>query len=124
MIKLTTKGNFNNIEKFLKRANKLRVEKILARYGSIGVSRLAEATPVDSGETSASWSYEITQTNGAYNLIFTNSHTNKGVNIAVLLQYGHGTGTGGYVAGTDFINPALRPVFNEIANAVWKEVTL
>ena len=96
--------------------------EILETYGRAGVTALASATPVDSGETAAAWGYEIVQTSGGYSIFWTNSHINKGVNIAVILQYGHGTGTGGYVKGIDYINPALRPVFEQLADAAWREV--
>lgn len=123
MIKVKTSGSFSNMQKFLKRANLMRVEKILNRYGRYGCQRLAAATPVDSGKTAASWTYEVVQKDGAYDLVFLNTHTNKGVNIAIILQYGHGTGTGGYVKGQDYINPVLKPIFDSIADQVWKEVT-
>lgn len=123
MIKVKTSGNFSSMQKFLKRANLMRVEKILNRYGRYGCQRLAAATPVDSGKTAASWTYEVVQKDGTYDLVFLNTHTNKGVNIAIILQYGHGTGTGGYVKGQDYINPVLKPIFDSIADQVWKEVT-
>ena len=96
---------------------------VLRKYGQAGVEALAAATPKDTGETAASWSYEIVQTRNGYSIFWNNSNVNRGVNIALILQYGHGTGTGGYVRGIDYINPAIRPVFDEIANAAWKEVT-
>lgn len=123
MIKVKTSGSFSNMQKFLKRANLMRVEKILNRYGRYGCQRLAAATPVDSGKTAASWTYEVVQKDGAYDLVFLNTNTNKYVNIAIILQYGHGTGTGGYVKGQDYINPVLKPIFDSIADQVWKEVT-
>lgn len=123
MIKVKTSGNFSVMQKFLKRANLTRVDEILNRYGRYGCERLAAATPVDSGETAASWTYEIVKKDGSYDLVFLNTHTNKGVNIAIILQYGHGTGTGGYVKGQDYINPVLKPIFDSIADQVWKEVT-
>lgn len=123
MIKVKTSGNFSNMQKFLKRANLMRVEKILNRYGRYGCQRLAAATPVDSGKTAASWTYEVVQKDGAYDLVFLNTNTNKYVNIAIILQTGHATGTGGYVKGQDYINPVLKPIFDAIADQVWKEVT-
>ena len=123
MIKVKTSGSFSNMQKFLKRANLMRVEKILNRYGRYGCQRLAAATPVDSGKTAASWTYEVVQKDGAYDLVFLNTNTNKYVNIAIILQTGHATGTGGYVKGQDYINPVLKPIFDSIADQVWKEVT-
>lgn len=123
MIKVKTSGSFSNMQKFLKRANLMRVEKILNRYGRYGCQRLAAATPVDSGKTAASWTYEVVQKDGAYDLVFLNTNTNKYVNIAIILQTGHATGTGGYVKGQDYINPVLKPIFDALADQVWKEVT-
>lgn len=123
MIKVKTSGSFSSIQKFLKRANLVRVEKILNRYGRYGCQRLAAATPVDSGKTAASWTYEVVKKDGAYDLVFLNTNTNKYVNIAIILQTGHATGTGGYVKGQDYINPVLKPIFDALADQVWKEVT-
>lgn len=89
----------------------------------MGVEALAQATPVKTGKTASSWSYDLIKTNSGYELVFSNSNFNNGVPIAVILQYGHGTGTGGWVEGRDYINPALQPVFDEIAKTVWLEVT-
>lgn len=101
----------------------MRLESILKKYGEQGVKALSEATPKDTGKTAASWSYKISNTSKGFKLDWTNSNTNQGVNIALIIQYGHGTSTGAYVQGRDYINPALKPIFDEIANAVWKEVT-
>ena len=97
--------------------------KVLDSYGREGVFALASATPVDSGLTSESWNYEIKRSRGSYSIIWSNSHVVDGTPVAIMLQYGHGTGTGGYVQGRDFINPAIRPVFDRIADKVWKAVT-
>lgn len=115
-------GDFKKVDKFLKRMNKADFRKYLQRYAEVGVSRLSSATPIDSGETAASWGYEIHKSGGTYKITWTNSHINKGVAIAILIQYGHGTGGGAYVQGRDFINPAIRPVFDKIAEEIWKEV--
>ena len=123
MITIIQKGSFNNTERYLNRLKQAQVTAILQRYGSLGVTALSNATPVESGVTAASWTYSIVQRPGYYSIRWHNSHENKGVPIAVLLQYGHGTGTGGYVQGRDYINPAVRPIFDQIANEVWKEVT-
>lgn len=122
MIKLSSSGDFSKTFNFLNFMDKWKVEDILQRYAKEGVSALMAATPVDSGETAHSWSYEI-KTNGKSSTIYwSNSNVNNGVNIAVILQYGHGTGTGGYVQGRDYINPAIRPIFDKIAEEAWKEV--
>lgn len=101
---------------------KFQIRRILERYAREGVSALASATPVDSGATASAWSYEIESKGDQHTIYWTNSNSNKGVYIAVILQYGHGTGTGGYVAGRDYINPAIRPIFDNIAEEAWREV--
>lgn len=118
------KGSFANLERFLNNRNRdAKIRQVLEQHAQEGIAALAAATPVDSGKTASSWGYKIEVSDGASSLVFTNSNINKGVNIAVILQYGHGTGTGGYVVGRDYINPALRPVFDDIADSAWKEVT-
>ena len=99
-----------------------KVDKILDKYGAMGVSALAAATPMDSGLTANSWGYEISVGKEGATIYWTNTNQNNGVYIAVILQYGHGTGTGGYVQGRDYINPAIRPVFDKIAEEAWMEV--
>ena len=122
MIKISLKGNFKNIERFFDGAkNRLpqRIRSVLDKYGRQGVAALQMYTPKDSGETANSWKYEI------FNLGIAWSNTNvtgNGTPVAILLQYGHGTKNGGYVQGRDYINPALQPIFNEIADNCWKEV--
>lgn len=123
MIKFVHKGDFKNTEAFLNRNKELDINAILNAYGQKGVEALSQNTPTDSGKTAESWSYEITKTRKGYSIYWRNSNVNQGIPIAILIQYGHGTGTGGYVEGRDFINPAIQPVFDEIADAVWKEVT-
>lgn len=122
MIKFTQKGDFNNTTRYLERNKKINI-KDLDKYGKIGVLALEKATPYYTGITSKSWDYYIEEGNGRVSLIFTNSNRNQGVPIAIILQYGHATGTGGYVQGRDYINPAVRPIFDEIANNAWKEVS-
>ncbi len=122
MIRFNHSGNFKRTEKLLRHATRQSPLEILKVYGQAGVDTLAAATPARSGATAAAWSYEIEQTPSGYSLYWTNSNENQGVNIALILQYGHGTGTGGYVRGIDYINPAIRPIFDQIANAAWKEV--
>lgn len=122
MIKFRSKGSFKRTEKFLKKSLGKEWRSILDKYGRQGVEALSRATPKESGETASSWSYEVKQEGSSISIIWNNSHINKGVNIAVILQYGHATRNGGYVQGRDYINPALRPVFDQLADACWKEV--
>lgn len=122
MIRFKQKGDFRHTERFLKKASERSYLNTLKKYGKAGVEALASATPKESGETAASWDYEIVPTGGGYSIFWTNSNIHKGVNIAVILQYGHGTGTGGYVKGIDYINPAILPIFERIADEAWKEV--
>lgn len=122
MISVGQSGSFKNLEKFLDKMSKRDIYSVLNSLGARGVSALSAATPVDSGVTASSWDYIIEKKNGRVSITWTNSHVNDGVPIAIILQYGHGTGTGGYVQGRDYINPAIQPVFDEIAEEVWKEV--
>lgn len=122
MIKLVYKSD-NKTERWLDRLSNLRIDTILRKYGEQGVAALQMHTPKDSGNTAMSWRYEIEKTSDGYSVHWTNSNINKGVNIAVILRYGHGTGTGGYVAGRDYITPALEPIFEKLANDAWNEVT-
>ena len=122
LIRITTKGDFNNTFRFLNKMSKFQINKILEKYGQMGVEALRSATPVDSGKTAESWGYEISIGKEGATIYWTNTNQNKGVYIAVILQYGHGTGTGGYVQGIDYINPAIRPVFDKIAEEAWMEV--
>lgn len=115
-------GNFDNLKRYLMRVSSLTV-RVLDKYGQIGVETLAGATPKDSGTTAASWGYEIETAGGKSTISFFNSHINKGVNIAIILDTGHGTGTGGWVAGRDYIDPSIQPVFDALADEAWKEVT-
>lgn len=117
------KGDFSKTEKFFNSLLKLDYLNVLERYGQAGVAALAAATPKDSGLTAASWDYEITHNGKETTIAFTNSNISNGVNIAIILQYGHGTRNGGYVAGRDYINPAIQPIFDKIANEAWREVT-
>lgn len=117
------KGDFSKTEKFFNSLLKLDYLNVLERYGQAGVAALAAATPRDSGLTAASWDYEITHNGKETTIAFTNSNVSNGVNIAIILQYGHGTRNGGYVAGRDYINPAIQPIFDKMANEAWREVT-
>lgn len=122
MIKITQKGDYSKVEMFFNKLLGKEYLNVLSKYGQLGVAALSAATPIDSGQTATSWNYEIIQNGSKVGLAFTNSNINKGVNIAVILQYGHGTGTGGYVQGRDYINPAIQPIFDKISNDLWKEV--
>ena len=122
-ISIHHKGNFSKTEKYLRDLKLKRFRDILEKYGSEGVRALSSATPKDSGRTANCWGYKIEQTNEKTSLIFTNSNVNKGVNIAIILQYGHGTNHGGYVEGRDYINPAIQPLFDKISREAWEEVT-
>ena len=117
------KGNLKKTTKFLERTLKGDYLKNLDKYGREGVAALALATPVDTGKTAESWDYRIEKTNSGIKIVWINSNVNSGVNIAIILQYGHGTNHGGYVQGRDYINPAIRPIFDKIADDAWKEVT-
>ena len=123
MVTLTSSGDFSKLNGFLNRCLESVNLSILDKYGRIGVAALAAATPVDSGKTAQSWEYSIKRTGTGVNLEFWNTNVNDGVPIALILQYGHGTGTGGWVEGRDYINPALQPVFDSILNDVWKEIS-
>jgi len=123
MVTVKVSGSYRKTRKFLTRSKKLRLESILRKYGEKGVKALSSATPKDTGETAKSWEYVIRHETNGLVLIWKNSNIVDGVPIAVILQYGHGTGTGGYVQGRDYINPALRPIFDAIAKSAWKEVT-
>lgn len=123
IISFTQKGSFKNTERYLSKLSTGQAFAVLSKYGERGVNALSNATPKDSGLTSESWSYTIEQRRGYYSIRWHNSHIEEGRPIAILLQYGHGTGTGGYVQGRDYIMPAIRPIFDEMANQAWKEVT-
>ena len=122
-IHITCSGDLSKTMKFLNRLQNKEYLNILSTYGKRGVDALRAATPKDSGKTADSWYYEIKQDRNATSINWCNSNVNDGVVIAMILQYGHGTGTGGYVAGTDYINPAMRAIFDDLANECWKEVT-
>lgn len=122
-ISIGGKGDFSKTLNYFKRVKEAARIRILEKYGEKGVAALASATPVRTGLTASSWYYRVERSGNRVSLIFLNSHLNKGVNIAVILQLGHGTGTGGWVEGRDYINPAIRPIFDEIVEKAWKEVT-
>lgn len=116
------KGDFRRTSDFLKRANRLNLDAILNQYGQEGVEALRAATPKDTGTTANSWSYTVHKGAGSITITWSNSNIVDGVPIAVILQYGHGTRNGGYVQGTDYINPAMKPIFDKIAQRAWEEV--
>lgn len=123
MIILRHKGDLSKLTRRLERLKEVTRLGILDKYGREGVAALASATPKESGETANSWYYEIVRTKDSVSLRFMNSNVQNGVPIAIIIQYGHGTGTGGWVQGRDYINPAVQPIFDKIANDVWREVT-
>lgn len=123
MITFRQKGDFSKLTKFLERAKETVKLGELDKYGREGVAALMSATPVESGTTANSWYYEIEHRNGSSVISFNNSNIQNGVPIAVIIQYGHGTGTGGWVEGRDYINPAIQPIFDKIAENAWREVT-
>ena len=123
MISFRHTGDFSKLTRFLERAKESVGLGFLDKYGREGVAALASATPVDTGLTASSWYYKIERTTNGAAINFYNSNIQNGVKIAVILQYGHGTGTGGWVEGKDYINPAIQPIFNKIANEAWREVT-
>jgi len=122
MISISSSGSFDKTLSFLTRAKSGEAFRDLERYGQIGVDALASATPVSSGKTSQSWRYRVIRSRGRYGLEWYNTNVNDGANIAILIQYGHGTGTGGYVSGYDYINPAIRPIFAKIEADIWEKV--
>ena len=122
MISFRHKGDFSKATRYFEKLRKAARLEILNKYGQEGVTALAAATPIDSGKTASSWYYEIKEGKNSAELVFCNSNINQGVSIAIILQYGHGTGTGGYVQGQDYINPAIRPIFDKIAKELWEEV--
>lgn len=123
MVSFRKKGDFSDVTRYLERLKEVAKIGILNKYGREGVALLSEATPVDTGLTASSWSYKIEdRKHGSVSLSFYNSNIQNGLPIAILIQYGHGTGGGGYVEGVDYIDPALRPLFQKIADEVWREV--
>lgn len=124
MLKVTTRGSFSNLEAFLARMKRREyLTQLGNKYGQAGVDALKVATPVKSAVTADSWYYEIIDRPGYFSIKWANSHMENGISIAAILQYGHGTRQGGYVQGLDYINPAMRPIFDQIAADMWKEVT-
>ena len=123
MISFRQKGDFSKLNRYLERVKESAKIGVLDKYGREGVAALASATPVETGKTANSWYYDIKRQNGSVSIEFKNSNIKDGIPIAVILQYGHGTGTGGWVQGRDYINLAIQPIFDKIADSAWKEVT-
>ena len=123
MISIRQKGDFSKLSRYFERVREAARLGVLDKYGREGVAALSSATPVKTGKTAASWTYEIERQHGSVSIVFHNTNINKGVPIAIILQTGHGTGTGGWVQGRDYINPAIQPIFDKIADSAWKEVT-
>ena len=123
MITFRQKGDFSKFNRYLERLKEAVKLGDLNKYGRQGVQALSSATPIESGETANSWYYKINRTKESVSITFHNSNIQNGVPIAIILQYGHGTGTGGYVEGRDYINPAIQPIFDRLAEDAWKEVT-
>jgi hypothetical protein len=123
MIELTCDGEFTLTEKYLKSLQNNDISSDLDHYGRLGLDALASATPVDSGLAASSWGYRILNEANGPTIEWYNTDIEGGVSVVILIQYGHGTGTGGYVAGRDFINPAIQGVFDKIAEDLWKKVS-
>lgn len=123
MISLESSGSFRNVQQFLTQMRHGQIMAALDAYGQQGVDALSDATPIESGETANAWSYRVTRNGGSWSIEWFNNHVNDGQVIAILLQYGHGTGTGGFVQGRDYINPAMQPIFDRISADVWKAVS-
>lgn len=123
MISFRQKGDFSKLTRYFERVREAVKIGSLDKYGREGVAALSSTTPIDSGKTASSWYYEIARSQGYVSINFYNSNINKGVPIAIILQYGHGTRNGGWVQGRDYINPAIQPIFDKIAESAWKEVT-
>ena len=123
LVVMKQSGSLKNFEGFLYKNRKRRIYQLLNEYGKQGVELLRDATPVDTGKTATGWDYEIEVNSQGISLYWVNNNVNEGVPIAIILQYGHGTGTGGWVEGRDYINPAIQPIFDKIVDNAWKEVT-
>ena len=122
-LKVRVRGSLDKVNKRLDRIATIFKRSSFDKYGRMGVEALRRATPVRTGQTANSWHYKINKQNGQMSINWYNTNVNKGVIIAVILQYGHGTRNGGYVRGTDYINPAMRKTFQQLADDIWKEVS-
>lgn len=122
MIKYEVSGSFKNTEKFLKTMQSGSIFSLLDHYGQLGADALSKATPIDSSLTANSWKYEVKEKNGSHEIIWRNTNVESGIPVAILIQYGHGTRNGGFVEGRDYINPAIQPLFDKIADEIWERV--
>jgi len=122
MITVSTSGSFDNIERFLKTMKSGDIFKTLDYYGRLGQDALSQATPIDSALTAESWRYEVVEKSGTYQIIWRNTNVESGIPVAVLIQYGHATRNGGHVEGRDYINPAIQPLFDNMAEIIWERV--
>lgn len=123
MISFESRGSFVRTEEFLRRMTTGEIYRALEKYGAQGVAALSAATPRDTGTAAGAWTYEVGRKGRHWEIAWYNTNKENGFPVAIMIQYGHGTGTGGYVQGEDYINPAIKPIFDEILNSVWKEVT-
>ncbi|UNI72581.1 MAG: type I neck protein [Chaetfec virus UA24_144] len=123
MIVVEAKGDFKKVDTYFKKLKKFEIKRVLDKYGKQGVKALASATPTRTGKTASSWEYKVKASRGLYSITWSNTNVNRGVNIAIILQYGHGTRNGGYVQGRDYINPAMRGIFDQMADEAWREIT-
>lgn len=123
MFQLLSKGSFAKSEAWLRVLSNLNIESVLQEAGREGVVALSNATPIESGLAAHSWTFDLTGSGTGYTLTWNNTDVESGFPVAIMLQYGYATGTGGYVSGRDYINPALKPIFDNIADKVWKAVT-
>ena len=123
IISFTHTGKFENYKRFAKNVKKFSTSRLLKECGRKGVEALSDATPVDTGKTASSWDYRVVIDKYSVAVEWTNSNESEGIPVAILIQYGHGTATGGYVSGRDYINPAIQPIFDEMADRIWEEVT-
>jgi hypothetical protein len=123
MITVTSHGSFKKTEDFLQKMSRFEPSEVVSSGARAGVQALSIATPADTGRTASCWDYELTRSGKTFSITWVNRNVVNGVNVATLIQHGHGTGTGGYVPGRDFINPAMKEVFKNVTEQVWKEVT-
>lgn len=123
MISIRHKGDYAKLTRYLEKLKSTARVSVLDKYGKAGVEALSSATPVDTGLTASSWYYKVEHSNNSATITFCNSNIQNGIPIAIILQYGHGTGNGGWVEGRDYINPAIQPIFDKIVDDAWKEVT-
>lgn len=123
MITFRQKGDFSKLNSYLEKAKEVVKFGGLDKIGREGVAALSSATPQDTGKTASSWYYEIERTNDSVSITFNNSNINRGIPIAIIIQMGHATRNGGWVEGRDYINPAIKPIFDKLAKDAWEEVT-